>query len=245
MQLRPSFIALCDLSIIFFSLCSQYLNVSSNILGNIEHNAFQDLFALRILDLSSNQLKDLSLKLPKSIEHISLAKNQLKYWPIETHPTNLEILELQENELIEIYNTVSIGKYRIEFPSLKLLNVSRNRINSMPPTLNYPQLEIFDASFNEFSKVPQYLGSQAPNLKVLRLRGNLIKTIEFSTKLSAHILDFSELPMLAEFDANVFNTIGLYYFDWIHFSFKLIYISIKIWITNRTQIWMCWVDHFS
>lgn len=209
-------------------LRSRYLNVSSNILGNIEHIAFQDLVDLRVLDLSSNQLKDLSLKLPTGIEHISLSKNQLKYWPIEKHPTNMEILELQENELMEIYNTVVTGKNRIEFPSLKLLNVSRNRISSIPPTITYPELEIFDASFNAFSKVPQYLGSQAPNLKVLRLRGNPIKNIEFSTKLSAHILDFSELPMLTEFDANVFNSLGLYYFEFIfilkktHFPSKLI-----------------------
>ncbi|XP_031622929.1 carboxypeptidase N subunit 2-like [Contarinia nasturtii] len=185
-----------------------YINVSSNILGNIEPNAFQELDELRTLDLSSNNLKDVLLKLPDSIEHISLAKNQLKYWPMAIHPKNLQKLELQENELIEIFNTATASKNRIKFLSLKYFNVSKNHINSLPSSLHYPALEVFDASYNSFESIPQYLGSQIPNLKELRFRGNAIKTIEFTTKLSADIIDLSELPTLTEFDANVFNSIA-------------------------------------
>lgn len=186
------------------------MNISSNILGNIEENAFQEIEALNILDLSSNNLKDLTLKMPESIEHISFARNKLKYWPLEKQSKNLMTLELQENELVEIFNTV--GKNRIEFSSLKFINVSRNHISSVPSVLNYPTLEVFDASYNQLLSIPQYFGAQAPILKELRLRGNPIKTIEFSTTISAHILDLSELSMLTEFDANVFNSMGLYIF---------------------------------
>lgn len=210
------------------------MNISSNILGNIEHSAFQELRSLRTLDLSMNQLKDLSLKLPQSIEYISLAQNQLRYWPIERMPKNIQILELQENELMEICNTADINKDIIEFASLKVLNVSRNRITSLPSMLNYPVLEIFDASFNEFSKVPQYLGRQAPLLKELRLRGNPIKTIDFSIKMSAHILDFSELPRLTELDANVFNSLGAYFVSLkqMKFRFWMGYFCFLIqWLT--------------
>lgn len=164
------------------------------------------------LDLSSNNLEDLTLKMPESIEHISFARNKLKYWPLEKQTNNLITLELQENELVEIFNTAAVGKNRIEFSSLKFINVSRNHISSLPSVLNYPALEVFDASYNRFSSIPQYLGAQAPILKELRLRGNPIKTIEFTTTISAHILDLSELSMLTEFDANVFNSIGLYSF---------------------------------
>lgn len=199
---------------LFFFCCSHYLNISSNVLGNIEHNAFQELEKLVILDLSSNNLKDLSLKLPESIEHISFARNKLKYWPMETQMTKVEMLELQENDLVEIFNTAAVGKNRIEFASLKFFNISRNHINSLPSVLNYPALKVFDASYNKFSSIPQYLGAQAPVLMELRLRGNPIKTIEFSTKISAHILDLSEL-LITEFDANVFNSIGLYFFYYV------------------------------
>lgn len=195
--------------IFFLSLfCRNYLNISANVLGNIEHNAFYGLNALQVLDLSLNHLKDLALKLPDSVEHVLLASNQLEHWPMSNLPKNLQILELQENELTEIVSTAA-AKNRIEFSTLKFINISRNHINSLPSTLSYPVLEVLDASYNEFLTVPQYLGKQAPNLLALKLRGNPIKAIEFTTRMSAHIFDFSELPMLTEFDANVFNSIGM------------------------------------
>lgn len=195
--------------IFFLSLfCRNYLNISANVLGNIEHNAFYGLNALQVLDLSLNHLKDLALKLPDSVEHVLLASNQLEHWPMSNLPKNLQILELQENELTEIVSTAA-AKNRIEFSTLKFINISRNHINSLPSTLSYPVLEVLDASYNEFLTVPQYLGKQAPNLLALKLRGNPIKAIEFTTRMSAHIFDLSELPMLTEFDANVFNSIGM------------------------------------
>lgn len=169
------------------------------------------------LDLSSNQLKDLALKLPDTTERVSFARNSLRFWPMNKFPKNIQVLELQENDLMEIFNSDAAAANRIEFTSLKFLNVSRNHINSMPSTLSYPVLEVFDASYNKFVSIPQYLGAQAPALRVIRLRGNLIKTIEFTTKISAHVIDFSELPMLNEFDASVFDSIGSY--------FRLIFFS--------------------
>lgn len=128
---------------------------------------------------------------------------------MKNHPKNLKLLELQENELTEVFNTVAVGKNRFDFFSLKFINISRNLIATLPSTLSYPDLEILDASYNKFSGIPRYLGVQAPVLKVLQLKGNPIKTIQFNTKISVHFLDLSELPLLTEFDANVFNVIGL------------------------------------
>lgn len=186
------------------------MNISRNDLVNIEQNAFEQLDYLKILDLSWNHLKAVELALTESVEHISLAGNQLKYWPLKRFPTNLQTLELQENELIEQIGVNTVGKKRIVLSSLKFLNISRNRISSLPVALRFTALEEFDGSYNKFTNIPPYLGVQAPKLKVLRLRGNPIKTIEFITKISAHHLDFSELSLLTELDANAFNSIGLY-----------------------------------
>lgn len=147
------------------------------------------------------------MQLPENIERISFAANKLKFWPMETFPKNMQSLELQDNQLTEMYNSALIGSHRVEFSNIKFLNISRNRISIMSPILSYPLLEIFDASFNEFTSIPQYLGAQAPALKVLSLRGNPIKTIEFTTRMSAHFIDLSELPKLSEFDANVFSSV--------------------------------------
>lgn len=192
----------------FLFYYSQYLNISRNDLRNIEPNAFEELKQLYSLDLSSNLLTNLKLKLPENIERISLAGNQLKYWPLRNVPRNLQTLELQENGLTEM---IGVDKNQNEFSSLEFLNISRNHIASLPPTLRYPVLEIFDGSYNSFNNIPPYLGNQAPNLKVMNLRGNPIKTIEFITKISAHNIDLSELPMLMEFDAFAFNAIGLFF----------------------------------
>lgn len=194
-------------------LLSQYLNISRNDLRNIEPSAFEELQQLQILDLSLNHLKNLELKLSENVQHISLAGNQLKYWPLKNLPTNLQTLELQENGLTEM---IGVAKNQIELSSLRFLNISRNQINSMPSAIRYPVLEVFDGSYNAFTSIPPYLGNQAPKLKVIKLRGNPIKTIEFITKISAHHFDLSELPMLTEFDAAAFNAIGLLHsFDFI------------------------------
>lgn len=192
--------------LLFVSFISrQYLNVSLNHLSNIEHDAFKELNSLQILDLSNNNLKDLSLQLPDNIEHISIAFNKLVFWPIVQIPTNLRKLELQSNQIIEIMNT--IGKNRIEVPSLSILNVSHNQIESFPTAIHYSALKILDASYNEFKNVPLYLGSQAPEIEIFHFRGNPIERIEFAAKISAHTLDFSDSHSLNAFDAEQFNSI--------------------------------------
>lgn len=182
-------------------------------MANIENNAFHAINLLKMLDLSSNNLRDLSLELPETIEHISLARNRLKHWPMKNHPRNLQTIELQDNELTNIFNNIAANRNSIDFPFLKFINISTNHISGLPSKLSYPNLEVFDASYNAFQNIPTYIGAQAPALKVLLLKGNPIKTIQFATKITAHILDLSELPLLNELDANVFNVIGLNYFN--------------------------------
>lgn len=150
-----------------------------------------------------NNLKDLSLDLPDSLEYLSIASNQLKYWPISISPQHLTELQLQENQLEEIFNIASRKKF--EFTSLISFNVSYNQIRQLPPGLLYPKLHVFDASFNRFSNIPQYLGAQAPEIEILRFRGNPIERIDFATKMSAQIVDLSYSPLLTHVDASQFN----------------------------------------
>lgn len=195
------------------------------------------------MDLSFNYLTNLKLMLPENIEHCSLSGNQLKYWPFKNMPRNLLTLELQENELAEM---LSAGKNQYELTFLKILNVSRNHITSLPSALRYPELEVFDGSFNEFSTVPPYLGSQAPKLKSMILRGNPIKTIEFITKISAHHFDLSELPLLTEFDAFAFNSIGQYFYFYFYLIPSTMTHCLFINIFSfRPKRCMRWVDNFT
>lgn len=177
--------------------------MSSNILANIENDAFEKLESLKILDLSMNNLKDLRLDLPDGLEYLSIASNRLKYWPISVSPQYLTELELQDNQLEEIFNIALRSKF--EFTSLNSFNVSNNQIRQLPPGLYYPKLRVFDASFNKFSNIPQYLGAQAPEIDILRFRGNPIERVDFATKMSAQIVDLSYSPLLTNVDASQFN----------------------------------------
>lgn len=178
-------------------------------MSNIEADAFESLTSLETLDLSSNKLNNLALRLPNSLKYFSIGSNQLKYWPIANLPINLEVLEIQDNQLVEMCNSASIGANKIEFAQLKVLNVSQNRIESIPLTLFFPLLEVLDASQNQFLRIPQYLGAQTPSLQWLRFRLNPIKEIKFMTKLSVRKLDFSGSILLSELDANEFTSIGM------------------------------------
>ena len=45
---------------------------------------------------------------------------------MEKQTKNVQILELHEDESVKIFNTVDVGKNRIEFLSLKFIEVSTN-----------------------------------------------------------------------------------------------------------------------
>lgn len=184
-----------------------HLDLSSNDLSNIEHDAFTMLHALRTLDMSNNVLNDLTLKLSDSVEHLLIASNNLQYWPLVAHPQNLKILELQDNHLIELFDA-TLAKNDIEFTNITKINVSQNHIETLPSTLQYPALKVFDLSFNRFVEMPQTLGRQAPNLDWLRMSGNPLRKIELRQKLFARKLEFSDLPQLSGLDASQFDWIG-------------------------------------
>lgn len=183
-----------------------HLDLSSNDLSNIEHDAFAVLNELRTLDLSHNKLDDLTLKLTDVLEHCSIASNNLQYWPIATHLQSLKTLDLQHNRLIELFNA-ALGKGDIGFSNVTKINVSHNHLETLPSTLRYPELKVFDLSFNRFAEMPQTLGQQAPNLDWLRMSGNPLHKIEFTQKMFARKMEFNELPSLSEFDAGQFDWI--------------------------------------
>lgn len=184
-----------------------HLDLSSNDLSNIEHDAFAILHELRTLNLSSNILDDLTLNLTNSLEHLMIASNKLQYWPLAVYPEKLQTLELQNNRLIELFYT-ALGKKDIEFSNIVQINVSHNHIEAIPSNLQYPALKVLDLSFNRFSELPQTLGRQAPNLDWLRLNGNPIQKIEFTQKMFTRKLELSELSLLSELDASQFDWIG-------------------------------------
>lgn len=88
---------------VFKSSQLETLDLSFNALVTIEADAFTKLKALRVLKLTSNELRDLSLVLPDSVEDVNLGNNSLRLWPLKHVPSNLTRLDVHGNELSEIF----------------------------------------------------------------------------------------------------------------------------------------------
>lgn len=195
------------------------MDLSSNELRNVEEDTFATLDKLKYLDLSQNKLKEISINLSHSIEHLILMKNHLNYWPMKNMPVNLSILELQINNLNELVD-------RIELPRVKLLNVSHNNIERLPSQLQCPKLEVLDLSYNQFTDMPTEIGRQVPNLDWFLMNGNPIEEIQMTGKVVARKLELSEMPFLRELNAHQFNVLGsvLYFKSIYHFFFYIMFI---------------------
>lgn len=184
-----------------------FLDISRNHLSNIEDDSFLHLNNLTILNLSENNLQETALKLPNSLENLRMISNKLKFWPFVNRPTNLSIIEVQQNSLIEMFSRSSSSK-TIEFENLLKLNVSYNRIEVISTLFRFPKLLDLDLSYNRLQNIPQYLDSQAPSLDLLRLNGNPISEVRISNKLTVQRLELSYLENVIELDANELSLIG-------------------------------------
>lgn len=176
------------------------IDLSNNKISNIDETAFSTLSNLKLLDLSSNDLKRIVIKLPDSIELLSMNNNKLIAWPLLNTPKNLTELELHQNNLEYIFPKDS------EVQNLRILDVSNNLINFLPRT-TFSQLEKLDLSYTLIDAVPQ-LNSIAPFLRDLILDGTQIEVIEFKEQTILASISLSHLPMLKKIDARAFDNLA-------------------------------------
>lgn len=172
------------------------LDLSNNKISNIDETAFCTLTNLQLLDLSSNALKRIVMRLPDSIELLSMNNNNLIAWPLLNTPKNLTELELHQNNLEYIFPK------DLEVPNLRILDVSNNLINFLPNTI-FLQLEKLDLSYNLVDTVPK-LNLIAPFLRDLILDGTQIERIEFDEKSILGSISLSYLPRLKKIETNAF-----------------------------------------
>lgn len=177
--------------------------MSNNKINNVEENAFSSLKSLKLLDLSNNSIKRAFIRLPQTIELLTMANNQLITWPLANTPENLAELELQFNSLEYIF-----PKDR-EVNNLRSLDVSNNFIEHLPNT-QFFKLDRLDLSSNHLKTVPQNLNTMAPLLRDLILDGNKIESIYFTEKITLGSISLKNMPDLERLDAEAFsNVIGV------------------------------------
>ena len=129
-----------------------------------------------------------------------MANNALSVWPLANTPTFLMELELQDNEIEDIFPLDQ------EVNNLKMMNLSSNHIEVLPNTI-FTQLDILDLSRNYLTAVPKNINIRIPFLRDLILDGNRIETIEFADKITLASLSLSYLPDLQKIDAKSFSNL--------------------------------------
>lgn len=179
------------------------VDLSFNMITNLDEAMFSSLKSLKFLDLSHNNIRRVNLRLPDSIEILTMANNQLITWPLANTPKSLVELELQSNSLEYIF-----PKDR-EVESLKTLDVSNNLIEHLPNT-QFFKLDRLDLSNNQLTSIPQNLNLLTPLLRELILDGNRITSIYFETKTTLGMISLNRMPFLEKLQSEAFsNLVGI------------------------------------
>lgn len=167
------------------------LNISHNRVGNI--TSFKKFRDLLILNVSFNGLTSLSC-FSYNLHLTSLVLNHNKVRNLGGLGVmyNLLQLDLSSNELS---GQIDFGKF--EFPSLQILNLSENRIQSVTGVENLPKLRVLNLNDNSLEKFT-CVGRHS-HLKKLLLKFNKLKE-----------LDLDPFPFLRilRIDGNSFTSIG-------------------------------------
>ncbi|XP_043083989.1 leucine-rich repeat serine/threonine-protein kinase 2 isoform X2 [Puntigrus tetrazona] len=155
---------------------------------------------IRLLDLSGNELGDLSCLMGgsalkqqiESLLRLDLSSNNLPEFPsvLCQNLRSLTRLDLQGNQL------QSLPVELLGLPALNALNISRNCIGPLlllDPTLRSPALRQLNLSFNQITIFPFQLGQVMDRLEELLLEGNQISELSLPLGLAElKILDISK-----------------------------------------------------
>lgn len=88
---------------IYFFIFRELLDVSGNLIENIDDEPFAKLLKLKTLNLSNNRIKKIAqFKLPDSIQFLSLENNRLRAFEFYKIPENLTHFDIQNNVLQEL-----------------------------------------------------------------------------------------------------------------------------------------------
>eukprot|EP00002_Diphylleia_rotans_P034282 TRINITY_DN7354_c0_g1_i1.p1 TRINITY_DN7354_c0_g1~~TRINITY_DN7354_c0_g1_i1.p1 ORF type:complete len:1255 (-),score=165.56 TRINITY_DN7354_c0_g1_i1:513-4277(-) len=166
-----------------------YLNLSSNLIKYIPAR-FSDCPSLQVFDVRRNPLSSATKEI------LSCIQSELRGLSIITSESEADILfdimppSRLQHLTIQSRSILDVGLIS-RFTSLNDLNVSHNRISSLPNCLSLLcNLTRFVCGHNKLSTIPQLISS-LDNLIVVGLQHNMLDDVSFSTEKHSRLEDLN------------------------------------------------------
>jgi leucine-rich repeat protein SHOC2 len=201
------FMYLNDNKLIFIPEIGQLVRLEELSLENNEltliPESFENLRALKSLNLCNNPLKMLSINLFLCLQNLTilwLNNCEIMYLPGEIGElSKLERLGLKGNNLQELPERIG------QLSNLKWLNIEQNQLRVLPDSFsNLKMLGHLNASDNRIENLPTFLFGME-NINILLLRKNLIKKFDDNHVLGLshlHKVDVRENPFVKHIQVN-------------------------------------------
>jgi Leucine-rich repeat (LRR) protein len=180
------------------------LDISSNSIQEMHRNFFCDFHKLSFLNLSSNQINNLTnfqfasspiKNCVFSMSYLILTSNQLNFLPFSffSNFVNLKVLRLNKNSISFIENFVFSN-----LKQLDMLDLSENKIQSIQPELfdNLQNLRTLNLEKNSMKILPPELLANLKKLELLNLSSNFLSSnwinfMTFKNLFNLRLLDLS------------------------------------------------------
>ena len=190
------------------------VNMSGNLLTDIETQSFFDLEILEVVDLSDNQISTISNGAFDRIPHLKtlhLQKNKLSSYKGDiysgiSNDTELEYLDLSDNEMAYLYPE------SFQFhPRLKWVSFAMNRFSFFPTQFikNLQQLEYLNLEKNQIKSLDDNDFANMSNLRRLKLANNEIESISETAFQNSSQLQFIDISnnKISKLKSDLFNGI--------------------------------------
>ena len=188
------------------------VNISSNLLTEIEAQSFSNLEILEVVDLSDNRISTIENGAFDTIPHLKklfLQKNRLNSYKGDIYSgenAELEVLDLSDNEMTYLYPE------SFEFhPQLKWVSFAKNRFAFFPTQFikSLQQLEYLNLEKNQIKSLEDNDFANLPNLRRLKLSMNEIESISETAFQNSSQLQFIDISFnnISELKNDLFNGI--------------------------------------
>ncbi|KAJ8916973.1 hypothetical protein NQ315_008373 [Exocentrus adspersus] len=217
------------------------IDLSENVIGTIENNAFTDIgHSLIHLKLShalsysvSNMPVD-SIKVLLNLEELDLSHNKIKTMPDTSFHflRRLKILELQDNIIEIVHKGTFQGDihYNLEQIYLSFNNIRQINQHTF---VNLPRLEQLHLDDNTIESLERRSFMNLENIKRLNLKGNKIATISYEAFQNLPELEDLDISYnkLKSFDFSMFDQVGtlsIFRVNASHNSLKKLFVNASL-----------------